>query len=214
MATVGALARRAWRFIAPYDTRSRLLVMMNRCASRDEPVRQAPGERAQIHEALMSNGIVLPSGHEVRWHGHKEHMKAHSPVPPGEAAALHPTLTSADLSGWPPFAYPHGMLAREALVADDGLAPPSHGRPPRSYERVDGGATPAAMDAPAAVDAPVAVVDAPSAADAPAAVADAPAVSAAERSEAELEEDRRQWLAYYMHVGQLLVPDLRHKNLK
>jgi outer membrane murein-binding lipoprotein Lpp len=34
------------------------------------------------------NGIVLPSGHEVRWHGRKERMESHSPVPPANRAAV------------------------------------------------------------------------------------------------------------------------------
>lgn len=55
--------------------------------------------RARFHDALMQNGIVLPSGHEVRWHGHKEHMKAHSPVAPAEAPA-------ADGAAAPPAATP------------------------------------------------------------------------------------------------------------
>ena len=46
------------------------------------------GLRDRFNEALQQNGVVLPSGHEVRWHGRKEHMQAHSPVeaaPPQEA---------------------------------------------------------------------------------------------------------------------------------
>ena len=48
--------------------------------------------RSRLQEALIQNGIVLPSGHEVRWHGMKEHMQAHSPVsaagsPPESAPA-------------------------------------------------------------------------------------------------------------------------------
>lgn len=39
------------------------------------------GLRERFNEALQQNGVVLPSGHEVRWHGRKEHMQAHSPVP-------------------------------------------------------------------------------------------------------------------------------------
>ena len=44
--------------------------------------------RSRFHEALVQNGIVLPSGHEVRWHGRKEHMKAHSPVASADGAAV------------------------------------------------------------------------------------------------------------------------------
>ena len=38
------------------------------------------GLRERFDAALQENGAVLPSGHEVRWHGRKEHMEAHSPV--------------------------------------------------------------------------------------------------------------------------------------
>ena len=45
------------------------------------------GLRERFDQALQQNGVVLPSGHEVRWHGRKEHMEAHSPV---EAATMPP----------------------------------------------------------------------------------------------------------------------------
>ena len=59
--------------------------------------------RARLNDALMQNGIVLPSGHEVRWHGHKEHMKAHSPLAPAAeaepAAQVAPGTPSAPMAG-------------------------------------------------------------------------------------------------------------------
>ena len=58
--------------------------------------------RGRFHEALVQNGIVLPSGHEVRWHGRKEHMKAHSPVAPAMGAAdtafLRATTETSDVT--------------------------------------------------------------------------------------------------------------------
>ena len=61
----------------------------------------AETENASLREAVSRsyevNAVVLPSGHEVRWHGRKEHMVAHSPVPPphgrGTASAR---VTSAE----------------------------------------------------------------------------------------------------------------------
>ena len=48
------------------------------------------GLREAASRSFEVNGIVLPSGHEVRWHGRKERMEAHSPVTraaaPGAAA--------------------------------------------------------------------------------------------------------------------------------
>ena len=42
-------------------------------------------ENAGLREAATRsfevNGVILPSGHEVRWNGRKERMEAHSPIP-------------------------------------------------------------------------------------------------------------------------------------
>lgn len=62
------------------------------------------GLRERFNEALQQNGVVLPSGHEVRWHGRKEHMQAHSPVTAatfegGETAAAPSSAPAADVSG-------------------------------------------------------------------------------------------------------------------
>lgn len=61
----------------------------------DELQKENAALRERFHEALMQNGIVLPSGHEVRWHGHKEHMKAHSPVAPAATEGLAAGAASA-----------------------------------------------------------------------------------------------------------------------
>ena len=54
-------------------------------------VRSLEAENAALREAASrsfeANGVVLPSGHEVRWHGWKERMEAHTPVPPLPAAS-------------------------------------------------------------------------------------------------------------------------------
>ena len=56
--------------------------------------------------ALQENGVVLPSGHEVRWHGRKEHMEAHSPV---DAATGAPKEVPAAISFM--YCYTGGMFA-------------------------------------------------------------------------------------------------------
>ena len=38
--------------------------------------------RQRFDEALQHNGVVLPSGVEVRWHGRKEYMESLEPVEP------------------------------------------------------------------------------------------------------------------------------------
>lgn len=45
------------------------------------------GLRDRFDDALQMSGVVLPNGHEVRWHGRKEHMEQHSPVAPAAPAA-------------------------------------------------------------------------------------------------------------------------------
>lgn len=52
--------------------------------------RENAGLREAASRSFEINGVVLPSGHEVRWHGRKERMEAHSPVEPAppEAALL------------------------------------------------------------------------------------------------------------------------------
>ena len=52
--------------------------------------RENAGLREAASRSFEVNGVVLPSGHEVRWHGRKERMEAHSPVAPAapEAALL------------------------------------------------------------------------------------------------------------------------------
>ena len=45
------------------------------------------GLRDRFDDALQVSGVVLPNGHEVRWHGRKEHMEQHSPVAPAAPPA-------------------------------------------------------------------------------------------------------------------------------
>ena len=44
--------------------------------------RENAGLREAASRSYEINGLVLPSGHEVRWHGRKERMISHSPVAP------------------------------------------------------------------------------------------------------------------------------------
>lgn len=59
--------------------------------------RALEAENAALREAASrsyeANGVVLPSGHEVRWHGWKERMEAHTPVGP---LASEPVSAAAD----------------------------------------------------------------------------------------------------------------------
>ena len=61
------------------------------CSTLQHKVRALEEENAGLREeanrAFEQNGIVLPAGHEVRWHGRKERMEAHSPVPPASTRA-------------------------------------------------------------------------------------------------------------------------------
>ncbi|KAL1524944.1 hypothetical protein AB1Y20_019820 [Prymnesium parvum] len=62
------------------------------------------GLRDRFNDALQENGVVLPSGHEVRWHGRKEHMQAHSPVLAASTVAERdgsdsPTTVVGDVAG-------------------------------------------------------------------------------------------------------------------
>ena len=74
------------------------------CASLRRKASELEQENAGLREAASRsyelNGIVLPSGHEVRWHGRKERMEAHSPVAPAPpalaAAAPAPTLAASE----------------------------------------------------------------------------------------------------------------------
>ena len=43
--------------------------------------------RSRLQEALIQNGVVLASGHEVRWHGQMERMTLHSPAATAESDA-------------------------------------------------------------------------------------------------------------------------------
>ena len=73
------------------------------CSSLRARVNSLEAENAGLREAASrsfeANGIVLPSGHEVRWHGRKERMEAHSPVapvpPPIRGAVAHGAPMSA-----------------------------------------------------------------------------------------------------------------------
>ena len=63
------------------------------CASLRQCLREREQESAGLREmasrSFELNGVVLPSGHEVRWHGRKERLESHSPAPPsrgGDAA--------------------------------------------------------------------------------------------------------------------------------
>ena len=53
------------------------------------------GLRDRFDDALQVSGVVLPNGHEVRWHGRKEHMEQHSPVAPAAAEDLSPRAAAA-----------------------------------------------------------------------------------------------------------------------
>lgn len=53
------------------------------------------GLRDAANTSFEVNGVVLPSGQEVRWHGRKQHMQAHSPVAP----AAPPRREQAGASG-------------------------------------------------------------------------------------------------------------------
>lgn len=59
------------------------------CSSLRTAVSNLEAENAGLREIVSRNfehnGIMLPSGHEVRWHGRKERMEAHSPVMPTAA---------------------------------------------------------------------------------------------------------------------------------
>jgi DNA repair exonuclease SbcCD ATPase subunit len=48
--------------------------------------RENAGLRDACNTSFEVNGVVLPSGQEVRWHGRKQHMQAHSPVAPARPA--------------------------------------------------------------------------------------------------------------------------------
>lgn len=50
--------------------------------TNEELERENAGLREAASRSYEVNGIVLPSGHEVRWHGRKERVTAHSPVAP------------------------------------------------------------------------------------------------------------------------------------
>ena len=54
------------------------------------------GLRDRFDDALQVSGVVLPNGHEVRWHGRKEHMEQHSPVAPAAAEDLSPRAAAAE----------------------------------------------------------------------------------------------------------------------
>lgn len=58
--------------------------------------RENAGLREAASRSFEVNGIVLPSGHEVRWHGRKERMEAHSPIPRPVAKAGAPAADGAE----------------------------------------------------------------------------------------------------------------------
>ena len=74
------------------------------------------GLRERFDQALQQNGVVLPSGHEVRWHGRKEHMEAHSPV---EAAAMPPAAPGPSSASAGPAAVADAAAAAAAVQASE-----------------------------------------------------------------------------------------------
>jgi len=65
--------------------------------------------RERIDEALQHNGVVLPSGVEVRWHGRKEYMESLEPVAPVAPAAAE--------AAWAPGVTPEEGESVEARAA-------------------------------------------------------------------------------------------------
>ena len=82
-------------------------------------VRSLEAENAALREAASrsfeANGVVLPSGHEVRWHGWKERMEAHTPVPPLPAASA----AALAIPGTMAMMEHDGAAAEEGLRDDD-----------------------------------------------------------------------------------------------
>ena len=74
------------------------------------------GLRERFDQALQQNGVVLPSGHEVRWHGRKEHMEAHSPV---EAATMPPAAPGPSSASAGPAAVADAAAAAAAVQASE-----------------------------------------------------------------------------------------------
>jgi outer membrane murein-binding lipoprotein Lpp len=108
---MSACARTLYRRLELAATTARLreqnadlrFISSQQTARVDQLTSENTSLRARLNDALMQNGIVLPSGHEVRWHGHKEHMKAHSPLAPAAeaepAAKVAPGTPSAPMAG-------------------------------------------------------------------------------------------------------------------
>lgn len=98
------------------------------CATLRRTSTELEQENAGLREAASRsyelNGIVLPSGHEVRWHGRKERMEAHSPVAPlgtsrrANAATATPAKATA---GDPPGLVPAAVPARLVRAAEGQL---------------------------------------------------------------------------------------------
>ena len=91
----------------------------------------------RFEQALEYNRVVLPSGHEVRWYGRKEHMQAHSPVAaahPPPAAASNPAarggIEAAKVVGGGASARGHAAVLRRRLLCAESEAERSRCAPP------------------------------------------------------------------------------------
>ena len=90
----------------------------------DELEVENAGLREMASRSFELNGIVLPSGHEVRWHGRKERMEAHSPVAPAGATRARvppPSASPSNADGAASALVPAAVPARLVRAAEGQL---------------------------------------------------------------------------------------------